>query len=125
MLIIMVQIFPCVGKFFPVSEPNSVFSLSGKSKNQVPCFPCAVVTLEFFASGPKLIMGRVSDGDPLPWTEALIPWTETPLDQDPLDRDPYSKEQVVNILMEWILVIIYVMELFRNIQRLQDSRGYG
>ena len=27
---------------FPVSEQNSVFSLSGKSKNQIPCFSRAV-----------------------------------------------------------------------------------
>ena len=46
MLIITVQIFslcyqnfPCVRTKFPV------FSLSGKSKNQIPCFPCAVATL--------------------------------------------------------------------------------
>ena len=31
-----------VSKFFPVSEQNS---LSGKSKNQIPCFPCAMATL--------------------------------------------------------------------------------
>ena len=33
------KIFPCVKAKFPV------FSLSGKSKNQIPCFPCAVATL--------------------------------------------------------------------------------
>ena len=33
------RIFPCVKAKFPV------FSLSGKSKNQIPCFPCAVATL--------------------------------------------------------------------------------
>ena len=33
------QIFPCVTAKFPV------FSLSGKSKNQIPCFPCVVATL--------------------------------------------------------------------------------
>ena len=31
--------FPCVVPKFPV------FSLSGKSDNQIPCFPCAVATL--------------------------------------------------------------------------------
>ena len=31
--------FPCVSKFFPV------FSLSGKSKNHIPCFPCVMATL--------------------------------------------------------------------------------
>ena len=31
--------FPCVTTKFPV------FSLSGKSKNQIPCFPCSVATL--------------------------------------------------------------------------------
>ena len=36
------KIFPCVKAKFPV------FSLSGKSKNQIPCFPCAVATLEEF-----------------------------------------------------------------------------
>ena len=49
-------------KIFPVLKVNSlckiifliffgkfpVFSLSGKSKNQIPCFPCAVATLFFF-----------------------------------------------------------------------------
>ena len=33
------RFFPCVKAKFPV------FSLSGKSKNQIPCFPCAVATL--------------------------------------------------------------------------------
>ena len=33
------KIFPCVTAKFPV------FSLSGKSKNQIPCFPCAAATL--------------------------------------------------------------------------------
>ena len=41
MLRITVQVFSCVSKFFPVSEQNS---LSGK-KNQIPCFPYAVATL--------------------------------------------------------------------------------
>ena len=31
--------FPCVGLKFPV------FSLSGKTDDQIPCFPCAVATL--------------------------------------------------------------------------------
>ena len=31
--------FPCVTTKFPV------FSLSGKSKTQIPCFPCAVATM--------------------------------------------------------------------------------
>ena len=38
--------FPCVSKFFPVSQQNSLCFPSGKSKNQIPCFPCAVATLE-------------------------------------------------------------------------------
>ena len=38
------KIFPCVKVKFPV------FSLSGKSKNQILCFPCAVATLEFLPS---------------------------------------------------------------------------
>ena len=33
------KMFPCVTAKFPV------FSLFGKSKNQIPCFPCAVATL--------------------------------------------------------------------------------
>ena len=38
--------FPCVSKFFPVSEPNSLcFPCLKKSKNQIPCLPCAVATL--------------------------------------------------------------------------------
>ena len=37
--------FPCVSKTFPVLQQNSLFSLSGKSKNQIPCFLCAVATL--------------------------------------------------------------------------------
>ena len=36
----MSQFFPCVTAKIPV------FSLFGKSKNQIPCFPCAVATLE-------------------------------------------------------------------------------
>ena len=50
-------------KIFPVLKVNSlckiifliffgkfpVFSLSGKSKNQIPCFPCAVATLSVVA----------------------------------------------------------------------------
>ena len=34
--------FPCVTeKYFPcVTAKFPVFSLSGKSKNQIPCFPC-------------------------------------------------------------------------------------
>ena len=51
-LIITVKYFP-VSKFFPVLQ--KIFSLcqskipcvslSGKSKNQIPCFPCAMATL--------------------------------------------------------------------------------
>ena len=40
--------FPSVSKIFPVLQQNSVFSLSGKSKNQIPCFLCAVATLNSF-----------------------------------------------------------------------------
>ena len=35
----MIQFFPCVVQIFPV------FSLSGKTDDQIPCFPCAVATL--------------------------------------------------------------------------------
>ena len=38
-----------------------MFSLSGKSKNQIPCFPCAVATLTNSAihqSGGSLATGR-------------------------------------------------------------------
>ena len=43
--------FPCVITKFPV------FSLSGKSKNQIPCCPCAVVTLNYvtFSDPPVLV----------------------------------------------------------------------
>ena len=34
--------FPCASKFFHAKAKFPVFSLSGKSKNQIPCFPCAV-----------------------------------------------------------------------------------
>ena len=37
---------PCVCSNFPCVVPKfPVFSLSGKSDNQIPCFPCAVATL--------------------------------------------------------------------------------
>ena len=39
--------FPCVSNFFHVTAKFPVFSLSGKSKNQILCFPCAVATLLF------------------------------------------------------------------------------
>ena len=46
MLIITVQIFSLCWQIFPcVRTKFPVFSLSGKSKNQIPCFPCAVATL--------------------------------------------------------------------------------
>ena len=45
------QIFPCVRTKFPV------FSLSGKRKNQIPCFPCAVATLLLF--GSKSLTGTI------------------------------------------------------------------
>ena len=38
---------PCVVQIYPVLYLNSLFSLSGKSDNQIPCFPCAVATLTF------------------------------------------------------------------------------
>ena len=47
------QIFPCVRTKFPV------FSLSGKSKNQIPCFPCAVATLTVIGRlGPRVVKER-------------------------------------------------------------------
>ena len=49
MLIITVQIFSLCWQIFPcVRTKFPVFSLSGKSKNQIPCFPCAVATLYYF-----------------------------------------------------------------------------
>ena len=46
MLTITVQIFSLCLQIFPcVRTKFLVFSLSGKSKNQIPCFPCAVATL--------------------------------------------------------------------------------
>ena len=46
MLIITIQIFSLCYHFFPcVRTKFPVFSLSGKRKNQIPCFPCAVATL--------------------------------------------------------------------------------
>ena len=45
-LIITVQRFSLCLKYFPrVTAKFPVFSLSGKSKNQIPCFPCVVATL--------------------------------------------------------------------------------
>ena len=42
-------IITVISKFsIPVSAKFPVFSLSGKSKNQIPCFPCAVATLQYF-----------------------------------------------------------------------------
>ena len=40
--------FPCVVPKFPV------FSLSGKTDNQIPCFPCAVATLIILLSLPYI-----------------------------------------------------------------------
>ena len=37
------KIFPCAKAKFPV------FSLSGKSKNQIPCFPCAIATVIYWS----------------------------------------------------------------------------
>ena len=46
MLIITVQIFfPVLANFSLCQNKFPVFSLSGKSKNQIPYFPCAVATL--------------------------------------------------------------------------------
>ena len=50
------KIFPCVKAKFPV------FSLSGKSKNQIPCFPCAVATLtliNIFCTAHQRTCGKV------------------------------------------------------------------
>ena len=48
MLIITVQIFSLCYQIFPYDRTKfPVFSLSGKSKNQIPCFPCAVATLDY------------------------------------------------------------------------------
>ena len=45
-VVIIVKIFSLCLKNFPcVTAKFPVFSLSGKSKNQIPCFPCAVATL--------------------------------------------------------------------------------
>ena len=57
MLIITVQIFSLCWQIFPcVRTKFPVFSLSGKSKNQIPCFPCAVATLFEFHKNPSLNM---------------------------------------------------------------------
>ena len=40
------NIFPVLINFTCVRAKFPVFSLSGKSKNQIPCFPCAVATLK-------------------------------------------------------------------------------
>ena len=46
MLIITVQIFSLCKQIFSYVRTNfPVFSLSGKSKNQILCFACAVATL--------------------------------------------------------------------------------
>ena len=51
MLIITVQIFSLCYQIFPcVRTKFPVFSLSGKSKNQIPCFPCAVATLKYYSA---------------------------------------------------------------------------
>ena len=39
-------ILPMLAIFPRVRTKFLVFSLSGKSKNQIPCFPCAVATLQ-------------------------------------------------------------------------------
>ena len=47
MLIITIQIFSLCWQFFPcVRTKFPMFSLSGKSKNQILCFLCAVATLD-------------------------------------------------------------------------------
>ena len=49
MLIITVQIFSLCKQFFPcVRTKFPVFSLSGKSKNQIPCFPRGHPAITFF-----------------------------------------------------------------------------
>ena len=49
------NIFPCVLKNSPcVTAKFPVFSLSGKSENQIPCFPCAVATLNVSMLEPEL-----------------------------------------------------------------------
>ena len=49
LLIITIQIFSLCQKYFPcVTAKFPVFSLSGKSKNQIPCFPWAVATLSLY-----------------------------------------------------------------------------
>ena len=52
---------PCVVQIFPVLYLNSVFSLSGKSENQIPCFLCAVATLLDPSSSPLLFIPCYSD----------------------------------------------------------------
>ena len=59
-----------------------MFSLSGKSKNQIPCFPCAVATLTVQGmpglGGVSALGGCLLPGDGIPAsTEADAPlWTE-------------------------------------------------
>ena len=46
MLVITIQIFSLCWQIFScVTTKFPVFSLSGKSENQIPCFPCTVATL--------------------------------------------------------------------------------
>ena len=45
---------PCVVQIFRVVPKFPVFSLSGKSDNKIPCFPCAVATLLTLSSDEHL-----------------------------------------------------------------------
>ena len=54
-------------------QQNSLFfPLSGKSKNQIPCFPCAMVTLRSFLRGPW------SSPRSLPWYLVPSPFQGLP-----------------------------------------------
>ena len=54
------NIFP-VSQKFSVLQQNSLFSLSGKSKNQIPCFPWAVATLCEVKIKQKIKGKKISD----------------------------------------------------------------
>ena len=78
-LIIIVQIFSLCLKYFPcVTAIFPVFSLSGKSKNQINCFPCVVATLKW--SGSKI--NYFSDYSPNQWTGTW--WHLADLQRSPL-----------------------------------------
>ena len=64
MFIITVQIFPCVSKFFPVSEQNSLcFPCLEKVRTKFPVFPVPWPPVLTYFSNPSLHQGFLKSSD--------------------------------------------------------------